>query len=301
MRRWAECTVHTHPEAGEAVSAWLIELGAGGVVWGGPDGATLFIRAYFPADERLDARLEQLRLKLAALPGFGLQAGLGRVDVRWVEEEDWAHAWKAHFHPQPIGKRLFIQPSWEATGEWPERIPLVLDPGMAFGTGNHPTTRLCLELLENAVTNVRVCVDVGTGSGILAIAAAKLGVPRVLAIDIDSLAVEIAAENARANNVQTALRFAVGSTEQARTLLQKERWEGGDLVVANITAQVLQQLSADLAALLLPGGKLIVSGIVADRAPDVQTAFASEGLSLTLERREQDWVAQVWQRAEAES
>src|SRR5690606_32243239 len=121
------------------------------------------ITAYFPDDGRLGERLQRLEAGLADLPRHGLGTQPGRLQVRWVDEEDWAHSWKAHFHPLPVGRRLLIQPSWEQ-GDPGARIPVLLDPGMAFGTGRHPSTRLCLTFLEDLVEPGMVCADIGTGS-----------------------------------------------------------------------------------------------------------------------------------------
>lgn len=298
MRRWAECRVHTHPEAAEAISHLLTELGAGGVVLDQPDDATLFVCAYFPDDQRLQERLEQVRQALEALPRFGLQAGPGRVQLRWVDEEDWAHSWKAHFRPQPVGRKLLIRPSWEPGDLWPGRLTICLDPGMAFGTGYHPTTRLCLEWLEGLLRGEETCADIGTGSGILAIAAAKLGASRVYAADIDPLAVEIAAENARINGVQDRVRVLQGSAAQVLAAMQSAGLPGAQVVVANLTAQILQELGADLAALVAPGGRLVASGIVEERADQVVRLLESWGLEPVGRRVEQGWVAQLWRRRE---
>lgn len=287
-----------------------MELGAGGVVLDQEDDATFFVRAYFPDDARLKDRLAQVQHKVEALPRHGLRTGPARVDVTWVNEEDWAHSWKAHFRPQPVGRSLLILPSWEVAsrGAHPEdageggRIVLCLDPGMAFGTGYHPTTRLCLEWLEEIIRGGETCVDVGTGSGILAIAAAKLGAARVYAVDIDPLAVEIAAENARINGVQEQVQVQQGSAREALALLQAagrpEEQPAAEVVVANLTAQILGELAHDLAALVAPGGRLVASGIVRERADQVARALEARGLQWDGRREEQEWVAQLWRRGE---
>jgi len=302
MGRWAQVKVNIRREAVEAVTALFLDLGAGGVVLDDDDADAPFLVAYWPDDEQLHERLQRLRHGLAALPDHGLPEAEGDVQVDWVEEEDWAHGWKAHFRPRLVGARLLIRPTWDGEGgnepasaEGAERITIWLDPGMAFGTGHHPTTRLCLELMERHVTPGMAVADVGTGSGILAIAAARLGAEQVVAVDVDPHAVKVAQENAAVNGVEERVAFAPGSAARARELA------GGPvpLVVANITADVLTFLKDDLAALVAPGGRIIVSGIVEPKWDGVKAAFAALGFSVEEARREDDWVAAVLRRAAA--
>lgn len=319
MGRWAQVKVKIRREAVEAVTALFLDLGAGGVVLDDDDADAPFLIAYWADDEQLQGRLRRLREGLAGLPAHGLPAEAGDVDVTWVEEEDWAHGWKAHFRPQPVGSRLLIRPTWDADGDGEgahgeaahgepahggqgrgpgtERITIWLDPGMAFGTGHHPTTRLCLELLEQWVTPGTGVADVGTGSGILAIAAARLGAGRVVAVDVDPNAVKVAEANAAVNGVEEHVVFAPGSASRALELA------GGPvpLVVANITADVLIFLKDDLAKLVAPEGRLVVSGIVVQKWDGVVAAYASLGFAVEEERRDDDWVAAVLKRAEKRS
>ncbi len=233
---WAQVNVLTSVEAIEAVSNRLVELGAGGTVLqesengrivakdadldapvAGDAGAgvrdslePVWVTAYFRHDERLPGRLAGLKDFLAALPLYGLAPGPGRIGVNFVSEEDWAEAWKAFYHIQKIGRHLVIKPSWEEYQPAVEDLIIELDPGMAFGTGTHPSTVLCLEALEDSIHGGEYVIDVGTGSGILAVAAAKLGAGRVEAVDADPVAVEAAKTNVTANHVEKVVSVFEG-------------------------------------------------------------------------------------------
>ena len=200
----------------------------------------------------------------------------------WVQEEDWANAWRAYFKPFRVGQRLVVIPSWESYELQEGEIPLYLDPGMAFGTGTHATTSLCLRLLEKVVKPGARVLDVGTGSGILAIAAAKLGASPVVAIDIDPVAVRVAQENVAKNQVAVDVR---------ETTVDKVEPDGCDLVVANIIAAVIIDLLPEFAGRMKPGGKLLASGIIDSKKQQVLEAMTATWL-LPLEIREEGgWVA----------
>jgi ribosomal protein L11 methyltransferase len=201
-----------------------------------------------------------------------------------VEEADWANAWKAYFKPFRVGRRLLVTPPWESPSLEPGDIPLVIDPGMAFGTGTHPTTQLCLIALEDLMQPGFSVADIGTGSGILAIAAAKLGASQVFANDNDPLAVKIARENAAQNHVSI--------------IVTDDLPEGAhQIVVANILADVIIGLASELIALLEPDGILIASGIIDTRENDVQSALSACGLHFQETRRLGEWVALIFRRA----
>ena len=211
-----------------------------------------------------------------------------------MREADWANAWKAHFPVLRIGRRIVIRPTWRRHRRLPDDIVLALDPGMAFGTGLHPTTRLCLAALESlgdrgllargaADGGPARVLDVGCGSGILAIAAAKLGAREVLAVDVDPIAVEASAANARRNRLARVIRAREGSTPSG---------EGPfDVVLANLIASLLVTLADGLVADLRPGGTLLASGIFENREADVVAAFEARGLVIVERRAEGDWVA----------
>ncbi len=236
------------------------------------------VKAYLPVDDRLGERLDALDAALAAL---GLHPELR---TRTVHEQEWADAWKEHFHVERVGRRLVIRPSWRAYTPQPADVVIDLDPGMAFGTGQHPTTRTCLELIEEHVRPGDVVLDVGTGSGILAVAAVKLGAARCLALDVDAQAVRVARENVARNGVADRVQVAEGTLPIA--LASRHAF---DLALANITAAAVAALAPDLAAALRPGGTLIGSGIVADRLDAVLAALMAAGCSIIDVRAVGDW------------
>ena len=213
--------------------------------------------------------------------------------ARLVREEDWAHAWKRHYKPMRIGKRVLLTPAWEEPNALPDDVVVRLEPGMAFGTGLHPTTRLCVAALEKWVSQGDSLLDIGTGSGVLSVVAAKLGAKLVIATDIDPLAIRAAKENARLNGVPIApnqLIVEQGSIPAG----QDGRFS---VVVANILAEILIGLfeaaydNVPLAAILAPGGHLILSGILEEKAEGVVAAAARQGLREVERRQEGDWVA----------
>jgi ribosomal protein L11 methyltransferase len=236
--------------------------------------------------------------------------------IRFLAEADWAEAWKSGYGVLHIGHRLVIRPTWRDYTPEPGELVIALDPGMAFGSGLHPTTRLCLKALEDYMgpdqaglgpTQARVrpgasVLDVGTGSGILAIAAARLGASRVLALDTDPLAVRVARENVALNQVESVVRVEVGTVQISNpkshipnlhaplSTLHSPPW---DLVVANILAETIIDLEPALAANLSPGGILVVSGIIAERTDAVLASLRQNGLSLVERRDDGDWVALI--------
>src|ERR1051325_5172253 len=177
--RWAEMTVECAPESVEAVSYAFLQAGCGGVMMTGTD--PVKIQGSLPVTDELTGRMDALRAHLDRLPEFGLPGLCDGMTVRYAEDEDWANAWKQYFKPLHIGRRLVVKPSWEYYSPQGEDLVLELDPGMAFGTGGHPTTQLCLFALEERVTPGMAVADIGTGSGILSLAAAKLGAATVYA------------------------------------------------------------------------------------------------------------------------
>lgn len=245
------------------------------------------VRAYVPALDAsaAAAAVEEAERSLGHLQTFGLRP-IGDLEVRPVHEEDWADAWKRHFPVLRIGRRLVIRPTWRRHRAGPDDVVLALDPGMAFGTGLHPTTRLCLAAIERwadegHLAGARV-LDVGCGSGILALAAAKLGAAEVLGVDTDPIAAEATQANARRNRLLRRVRARRGTLPAL---------EGPfDIVLANLIASVLVHLASDLADSLPPGGRLLASGIFIDREDDVRAAFGEASLSVVGRTAETDWV-----------
>jgi ribosomal protein L11 methyltransferase len=254
------------------------------------------VKAYLPVDDGLGERLNQLD---GVLEAFGLRPELR---TRTVREEDWADAWKEHFHVEHIGRRIVIRPSWRAYTPRPEDVVIELDPGMAFGTGQHPTTRMCLELLELQVRAGTEVLDVGTGSGILAIAAIKLGAGRCVAYDIEPQAVKVARENAERNGVAGRITVHQGTLDERRNHetappVPAPRF---DLAVANITAGAVAGLAPTFAAVVRPGGRLIGSGIVGERLDEVLSALRDAGFTLDEVREDGDWRAVLATRSGAQ-
>ncbi len=298
---WLELAVAADHEAVEAVSEILSRAAPGGtsvepafeLVEDGLAARVDFarpalVRAYLPVLSPAAVReaVRQADLELGHLQAFGLRP-IGDLAARLVRETDWANAWKAHFPVLRVGRRLVIRPTWRRHRHQPDDVVLALDPGMAFGTGLHPTTRLCLAALEaladrGALDGARV-IDVGSGSGILSIAAGLLGASSVLAVDVDPIAVEASTANARRNRLARRIRARAGSSPSG---------EGPfDLVLANLIASLLVQLADGLMADLRAGGTLLASGIFANREAEVVAAFEARGLVIARRWAEGDWVA----------
>ena len=298
---WLELAVEADVEAVEAVSEIL-----GRVAGGGTSVEPAFdlvdeglraridpsrpatVRGYVPArDEAGAARaVTDATEMLGHLRAFGLRA-IGELRTRVVHEEDWAEAWKAHFPVLRVGRRLVIRPTWRRHRSEPGDVVLALDPGMAFGTGLHPTTRLCLALVEDLadrglLAGARV-LDVGCGSGILAIAAARLGAASVLGVDPDPIAIESTTANARRNRLARRVRARQASIPSGNRPF--------DVVLANLVASLLVELAPRLRDELVPGGTIVASGIFVDREDEVGRAFESAGLRVTGRGAEGDWVA----------
>ncbi len=280
--RWAEINIEAGPEARDAVEQALRGVGCDGVVIRDA-AAPPEVAGYLPVDDRLEKRLDDLQASLRDLASFGITGAGTELTLRYVEEDDWANAWKAYFKPLRVGSHLVVTPPWETPELGPDDLPIVVDPGMAFGTGSHPTTQLCLTALEDLVRPGMRVADVGTGSGILAIAAAKLGASYVIGTDVDPLAVQIARVNADVNSVDIHAQEELPSGSY-------------DIVVANILADVIIGLKDELASLVVPGGLLIASGIIDVREEDVRMAIESVGFTPVKAQRQAEWVALILRR-----
>jgi ribosomal protein L11 methyltransferase len=298
---WLELAVEVDNEAVEAVSEILGRVAPGGTsVEPGFElveeglGARIdptrpsTVRAYVPARDPAVAEraAADAAEALGHLQAFGLRP-IGDLLTRVVHEADWAEAWKAHFPVMRIGRRLVIKPSWRDHDAAPDDVVLDLDPGMAFGTGLHPTTRLCLRAVESAgdrglLDGARV-LDVGCGSGVLAIAAAKLEAASVLGVDTDPIAIEATIANAGRNGLAEKVVARAGSLPSGEAPF--------DVVLANLIASVLIALAASLRVELRPGGVLFASGIFFDREAEVRAAFDAAGLDVVTRTAEGEWVA----------
>ena len=306
---WLELSVTADPEAVEAVSEILSRWAPGGTTVEPAFelideglGARLdpsrpaIVRAYMPARDTGAARraVADVRVALGHLQAFGLRP-IGELETRLVHEEDWAHAWKTHFPVLRIGRRLVIRPTWRRHRRAPGDVVLALDPGMAFGTGLHPTTRLCLAGIEHWADDGRLApgagsdrdggvrvLDIGCGSGVLAIAAGLFGGSELVGLDTDPIAVEATVANAGRNRLGSRLTARVGSLPSGEPAF--------DLVLANLVASILVVLADDLAAELRPGGRLLCSGIFIDRETEVRAALEAAGLSVVGRADEGEWV-----------
>jgi ribosomal protein L11 methyltransferase len=309
MGAWLELSVEADVEAVEAVSEIL-----GRVAHGGSSVEPAFdlvdeglgmrvdpsrpavVRAYVPArDEAAAARaVTEATEMLGHLQAFGLRP-IGELRTRVVHEEDWAESWKAHFPVLRVGRRLVIRPTWRRHRSRPGETVVALDPGMAFGTGLHPTTRLCLALVESLADRGQMeggrVLDVGCGSGILGIAAAKLGASAVVALDPDPIAIEATIANARRNRLARRISAWQGTLPTGQGPF--------DVVLANLIASLLVELAPQLRDELAPGGTLVASGIFVDREAEVRDAFASVGLTVASHSTEGDWVALETSRIES--
>ena len=305
--QWAEVSVDTSHEATDLVSEILQELGAAGVVIEDPALLNEYIRsglwdytdlkeseetevvrvkAYWALDEELEGKLQNLSERLASLAQHGIDKGAGAVSWKAVADEDWAETWKEFFHTEKIGARTVIKPTWEEYEAKAGEIVVELDPGAAFGTGQHATTSLCIRALEDLVRPGMTVFDVGTGSGVLAIVAAKLGAKRVEAVDFDPVAVRVARENVRQNGAEDVVR-----TERS-DLLKSVAGEA-DLIIANIIADIIVRLFGEVKGSLAAGGTMLLSGIIEDRLPDVVEAAGRHGFSVEKIEQEKGWAAVI--------
>jgi len=304
MVTWLEVSLTVNGELAEAVADVLARFAPNGVMTeqgvkflddedhGTPAGP-IVVRAYLEMDEHIEETRQKLEESLYYL---GMIQPLPVSVYKQIADQNWMEAWKQHYQPIPIGKRLIIVPIWLDSPE-PERIPIKIDPGMAFGTGTHPTTQLCLELMElffdnqsSIVNRQSEIIDIGCGSGILSIAALKLGAKTALGVDIDIESVRNSRENADKNGIGE--EFIIGQGSVAEVLEGKFLLKRASLVAANILAPVIIRLfDSGLADLVEPGGAVILSGILAGQAEAVIEAAQAKGLVLSEQKQMGDWVA----------
>ena len=303
---WLEISVQCDGEAAEAVSELFNRFNnVKGEAWGGAvvdvggydalgeqPQPVVVVKTYLPSQPAYEPRRRQIEEGLWFL---GRLYPMPEPVIRELAEQDWATAWQVHYQPLRVGQRLYIVPAWLAAEQAvdPSLLPIILDPGMAFGTGLHPSTRLCLAALERHLHPGEAVLDVGCGSGILSIAAARLGAGPILATDVDPVAVLATVENGERNGLAARIVARQGSLPDPA-----ERPGGWAVIVANILAEVIVQLLDEgLARLLAPAGRLILSGIVTQRVSYVEEALARHGLRLLDKAEESEWYGLVagWQ------
>ncbi|QUW22199.1 50S ribosomal protein L11 methyltransferase [Sporosarcina sp. Marseille-Q4063] len=305
--KWSEIAVHTTHEATESVANILHEAGASGVIIEDseePDRIRedqfgeiyeldkkdypadgVIVKAYLPVNSFLIETMSEIEQSIAELPDYGLNVGRNEIKTSEVDDEDWATAWKKYYHPVKVSGRFTIVPTWEEYNPVAsDELIIELDPGMAFGTGTHPTTVLCIQALEKYIKTEDIVIDVGTGSGVLSIAAAMLGAKKVEALDLDYVAVTAAKENVELNKVETIVEVTHGN------LLEKVDSKP-NVIVANILADVIMSFSADAASILPEGGLFIASGIIGEKRDEVKNDLLNKGFEIIESVLMEDWVA----------
>ena len=304
---YAELIVHTTTAGSDAVSDVLMEAGASGTmiedkadipdpskphgIWEIIDPKLLesmpedvLVHAWFEENPALPSLIENITGRLSQLHDTVENAGSLRIETRSVNDKSWADVWKKYFKPFYAGQHLVVKPTWEPFDPAPGDRVIEIDPGMAFGSGTHETTGMCLSILEENIRGGEEIIDVGTGSGILAIGAALLGAGHVLAVDIDPDAVKVAAENVANNHVQDVV------TVQQGDLLEKVD-AVCDICVANIISDIIISFAAPLMSHICPGGLFICSGIVSMRADEVAQALLDAGYEILQKYTRGEWTA----------
>lgn len=307
--KWTEVMIKTTEEASDAVSEMLTTIGAGGVVIEDPNeirrqiespnsldyadqefmdslGTEVTIKAYFNEESTSEELAVLIQEKMKFISQF-LNTGKGYTGSTEVDDEDWATSWKKYYKPFHISDSVVIKPSWEEYEKQAGEIIIEMDPGMAFGTGTHETTRLCSQLLEQYVKKGDTVIDVGCGTGILSIIAVKLGAGHAEAIDIDEVAARVTKENCMMNDVLDSITVKKGVLAD----LEPQR---ADIVVANIIADVVINLSGLMTAYLKKGGTLLTSGIIRERKDDVIKAYTQLGFEYKNSLEMGEWVAIVF-------
>lgn len=280
---WIKLTVTTTNEASEAVINLLMENGAGGVEIDDSDLSQVELATYFQAQAGLVELLPELEQKIAQLREFGLDPGKGTVELAELDDDSWADVWKKYYHPVRLTRYLTIVPSWESyTPETTDEKVIKLDPGRAFGTGTHPTTKLALQALETVVRGGETMIDVGTGSGVLSIAAKYFGVTQIAAYDVDAEAVKAAEENLALNGMQDAI--TVGANDLLAGIKTKV-----ELITANILAEIIVPLIPQAYECLKQGGIFITSGIIADKKDLIVSELEAKGFVIDQILNMKDW------------
>lgn len=307
--KWTEIVIKTTEEASDAISEMLNTIGAGGVVIEDPNeirrqiespnsldyadqefmdslGTEVTVKAYFSEEKKAEELAALIKEKLKFISQF-LDVGKGYAGCSSVDDEDWSTAWKKYYKPFNISNSVVIKPSWEEYNKKDGEIVIEMDPGMAFGTGTHETTRLCSQLLEEYVRPGDTVIDVGCGTGILSIIAVKLGAKNAIAVDIDEVAARVCKENCKINGVLDSISVSKG-------VLTDIKPQKVDIVVANIIADVIIGISGQVPEYLKKGGVLLTSGIIRERKDDVVKTYTDLGFELVKVLEMGEWVAIVF-------
>lgn len=308
--KWIEVTIKTTTEAVEAITNILDDLRTGGVMIEDPkdfffqkkneldwdyieeevfnkrNSEGVLIKTYISEERNVMELVEIIKQKVSALTGFGIDIGEGSVSLGQVNEEDWANEWKKYYKPTKIGEKLVVKPTWEDYEVQDGDLVIELDPGMAFGTGTHETTTMCMRELEKYVTEDSKVFDIGCGSGILAIAAAKLGAKDVIAVDLDEVAVKVAAENVAHNHVQDSVQVLHGNLIDVVS-------DKADVVVANIIADIIKILAKDVHSCMKEDAVFISSGIIHAKVDEVKESLIENGFEIIEVKTLGEWNAIV--------
>lgn len=302
--KWVKIEISANPELMDALGNFLTESGAQGVFQESSSPQSIgsdfpepvneeILKAYFPEDNRIEKRLAALQKYINSLEEIFPDFEKPSFKTETICDPDWGEQWKKYFKPVRVSNNIIIKPTWERYTPASRDIVIEIDPGMAFGTGQHPSTRMCIEALEDVIMKDRSIkewkvLDVGCGTGILGITAAKMGAQDVICLDIDKKAVEIAGENAAINNVKPFLRIQNKNV----AAIDKPR----NLIIANLTAKLLLTLHPHLIQLLLPEGYIIISGIIEQDAKSIEEQFSVKPLTLHRTITEKEWVCYVFKK-----
>lgn len=310
MNNWIEVTIKTTTEAVEPITNILYEQGAGGAVIEDPkdflfqkkneldwdyveeevfkknEEDDVLIKTYVSEEKNVMEFVEIIKQKVLGLRDFGIDIGEGSVSLDQVNEADWANAWKAYYKPTKVGQKVVVKPTWEDYNIQEGDLIIELDPGMAFGTGTHETTSMCIRELEKYVNKDSKVFDIGCGSGILAIAAAKLGAKEVVAVDLDEVAVKVAKENVIENKVEENVSVMHGNL----TDVIKDK---ADVIVANIIADIIKILAKDVQNFMKEDAIFISSGIILDKVEEVKESLIENGFEIVEVQKLGEWSAIV--------
>jgi ribosomal protein L11 methyltransferase len=307
--KWIEVQIKTTTEAEEAVTNILYEAGVGGLAIEDPNDVLTFmkneddwdyidpsllnqefegviIKGYFPESEDLIDKIELIKQNVEKIPQYNLDKGLGEVTVTEVYEKDWQDSWKKYYKPKKVGNKIVVKPSWEDYEKNADEIIIELDPGMAFGTGTHETTMMCIQKLEQYLKKDDVVFDVGCGSGILSIAAAKLGAEKVIGVDLDAVSVESSRKNVAMNNVENIVQVREGNLFDVID-------EKADLIVSNIVAEIITDMTKNIKKYLNKDGIFISSGIILEKLDLVKESLESQGFVIVETYDMNDWACIV--------